>query len=292
MIDSLISPKQLQTPVLFLVFNRPDTTQRVFDAIRKAKPPRLYIAADGVRIDRPGEAQMVEQVREIATAVDWPCEVKTLFREQNLGCKHAVSGAITWFFEHEEQGIILEDDCLPDLSFFGFCENLLNFYAENQQIMHIGGYKPVEIPSINFDISFSRVTHVWGWATWRNRWSKYKLDINQSEKEDLYYLDKYEFFNSKSKTAKRKRILTALYDGKINTWDYQWNFTVRTNSGLAIRPNINLVMNIGDGHPQATHTFRKRKKPNPASSIDKAELCLPNWIMINRDTEKVAERLL
>ena len=109
MTSSLISTEKFRTPVLFLVFNRPDTTQRVFEAIREAQPPRLYIAADGARTDRPGESQIVEEVRKIASDVDWPCDVKTLFREQNLGCKYAVSGAITWFFEHEEQGIILED---------------------------------------------------------------------------------------------------------------------------------------------------------------------------------------
>jgi len=125
MTSTFTPPAPLQTSVLFLVFNRPDTTAQVFEAIRKAQPPRLYVAADGPRLDRVGEAEKVAKVREIATAVDWPCELKTLFRETNLGCKYAVSGAITWFFKHEEQGIILEDDCLPSQSFFGFVRNYL-----------------------------------------------------------------------------------------------------------------------------------------------------------------------
>lgn len=124
----------LKTAVLFLVFNRPDTTARVFEAIRQAKPPRLYVAADGPRANREGEVKKCAKVREIATAVDWPCEVKALFREKNFGCKYAVSGGITWFFEHEEQGIILEDDCLPHLDFFTFCESLLDRYADDERV--------------------------------------------------------------------------------------------------------------------------------------------------------------
>ena len=112
--------KELKTAVLFLVFNRPDTTRQVFEAIRQAKPPRLYVAADGPREGKLGEVERVKEVRTIATAVDWPCEVKTLFRDKNLGCKKGVSSAITWFFEQEKQGIILEDDCLPHLDFFSF----------------------------------------------------------------------------------------------------------------------------------------------------------------------------
>ena len=130
MTDEFTPPAPLQTAVLFLVFNRPDTTAQVFEAIRQAKPPRLYVAADGPRVNREGEAERVARVREIATAVDWPCEVKTLFREENLGCKYAVSGGITWFFEHEEQGIILEDDCLPSQSFFWFLRNIAGALCE------------------------------------------------------------------------------------------------------------------------------------------------------------------
>ena len=124
--DKINSPASLKTAVLFLVFNRPDTTKEVFEKIRQAKPQRLYVAGDGPREGREGEIEKVTKAREIASKVDWPCEVKTLFREKNLGCKKGVSSAITWFFEQEEQGIILEDDCVPNLDFFTFCENLLD----------------------------------------------------------------------------------------------------------------------------------------------------------------------
>ncbi len=129
----------LGTAVLFVVFNRPEPTARVFEAIRKARPPRLYVAADGPRDGREGEAEKVEAVRRIATNVDWPCEVKTLLRERNFGCRNAVSSAISWFFDNEEQGIILEDDCLPSQSFFWFCENLLDRYRCDTRIWQISG---------------------------------------------------------------------------------------------------------------------------------------------------------
>jgi hypothetical protein len=124
--ESFTPQAPLQTAVLFLVFNRPDTTRQVFEAIRQARPPRLYVAADGARVGKLGEAERVDQVRKIAIDVDWPCQVKTLFRDKNLGCKKAVSSGIDWFFDNEEQGIILEDDCLPSQSFFWYCEDLLN----------------------------------------------------------------------------------------------------------------------------------------------------------------------
>jgi hypothetical protein len=118
----------MHTAVLFLVFNRPDPTRRVFDAIRAARPARLYVAADGPRADRAGEAERCAEVRAMATAVDWPCEVLTLFRDANLGCKRGVAEGIDWFFAHEAEGIILEDDVLPHPSFFAYCATLLERY--------------------------------------------------------------------------------------------------------------------------------------------------------------------
>jgi GT2 family glycosyltransferase len=129
----------LKTALLFIIFNRPDTTEHVFEAIRQARPQTLFIAADGPRKDRPGEIEKCLQARHIATSVNWDCDVKTLFQNTNLGCKAAVSTAITWFFDNVEEGIILEDDCLPDQSFFSFCGDLLRRYEDDDRIFHIGG---------------------------------------------------------------------------------------------------------------------------------------------------------
>ena len=158
--------KSLKTAVLFLVFNRPVTTMQVFEKIRQIKPQRLYVASDGPREGYNGEIEKVAKVREIATKVDWPCELRTLFRDNNLGCKKGVSTAITWFFEHEEQGIILEDDCVPHLDFFTYCENLLNFYSEEKKISVITGDN-FQNGKWHGDGSyyFSKSNHYWGWAS-------------------------------------------------------------------------------------------------------------------------------
>jgi len=172
----------LYTPILFLIFNRPDTTQKVFNAIRKAKPKQFFIAADGSPPDREGEIEKCQKSRKIATSVDWDCEVKTLFRDKNLGCKIAISSAIDWFFENVEEGIILEDDCLPHQSFFWFCQELLEYYRNDTRIMHISGD--------NFQFGrkrgegsyyFSKYSHVWGWATWRRAWKCFDINMKSFE---------------------------------------------------------------------------------------------------------------
>jgi len=170
-VEKFIPPHPLKTPVLFLIFKRLDTTKQVFEQIKKAKPPRLYIAADGPRDYVEGEAEKVKAAREyVLSNIDWNCEVKTLFREKNLGCGKAVSEAITWFFENEEQGIILEDDTVPSQSFFWFCEELLNRYKDEKKVWHIGGTNFQDgIIRGNGDYYFSALNHIWGWASWVDR---------------------------------------------------------------------------------------------------------------------------
>ena len=273
-------PHPLKTAVLFLIFNRPDTTKQVFEAIRKAKPPRLYVAADGPRADKPGEAEKVEQVREIAMQVDCDCEVKTLFREENLGCGKAVSSAITWFFENEEEGIILEDDCLPSQSFFWFCEELLERYRGDMRIWHIGGYKHFELGHDKFSYNFSFYTPIWGWATWKRAWKYYDFDLS-SYRLFRNELKNYNLFRSQKETNHRKMILDKVCSGSIDTWDYQWNFCVRINSGLSIRPSKNLVKNIGFGN-NATHTRLKNEVVNNAIKYElEFPLMHPNLFWVN-----------
>lgn len=247
-------PHPLNAAVLFLVFNRLDTTKKVFEAIRQAKPPRLYIAADGARANKEGEDQKAQAVRDyILQNVDWKCEVKTLFREQNLGCKYAVSGAITWFFENEEQGIILEDDCLPSQSFFWYCEELLNKYKVDLRVWHISGDNFQNgLERSEGSYYFSKFIHIWGWASWANRWAKYDVEI-KSYKD---FVDQNVVINlSESEQDKKywQKIFEDVFNGKIDTLDYQWSYTVWVNSGLSILPNKNLISNIGFG-PNATHT--------------------------------------
>ena len=242
MTKEFFSSISLRTAVLFLVFNRPDETRQVFESIRKAKPPRLYVAADGPREGRGDEAKYVETVREIATAVDWPCEVKTLFRKKNLGCKKAVATGITWFFEQEEQGIILEDDVLPDESFFIFAEHMLEKYKEDKKIWKICGNNPKNPGLESSDYFLSKIPSCWGWASWRDRWSHYDVYMKYwNKKSELIIHDKvprHVYHHYKDCFIKTKL-------GYVDTWDYQLTCLILINNGFVIKPYANLISNIG-----------------------------------------------
>ena len=253
-LQAFMPPYPLNTAVLFLVFNRLETTRQVFEAIRQAKPPRLYIAADGPRENRADEIKKVKAVRDYVMAyIDWDCEVKTLFRDTNLGCKHAVSEAITWFFEQEEQGIILEDDCLPSQSFFWYCEDLLQKYKNEDSVYLISGYGRGSEPFIkNADYGFCKYALIWGWASWAKVWEKYDPEMSDWPK-----LSKNIIHNvSKRSVAKRywTEAFSLTYKHEIDTWDYQLHYLLVKNGGKSVVPRLNLISNIGFG-TDATHTF-------------------------------------
>lgn len=246
---------ELSTPILFLIFNRLDNTKKVFDVIKKVRPPRIYIAGDGPRADRPGEAEKVQAVRNhVVRHVDWDCEVKTLFRDENLGCRLAVSTAIDWFFDQETEGIILEDDCLPDISFFPYAEELLDRYREDERVMVIAGNSfygyDHQLPHSYF---FSRYNHCWGWATWRRAWQYYDRDMNQWP--TLRNTDWLLRVGDGSQLFRRywTRIFDAAYAKKIDSWAFRWTLSCWAQSGLSILPSKNLVGNIGFGK-DATNT--------------------------------------
>jgi hypothetical protein len=252
----MIKQNTFDTPILFLVFNRPETTLLVFEKIKMIKPSSLFIAADGPRDFLPDEIHRCNEVKEIIGQIDWPCEIKTLFREKNLGCKIAVSSAITWFFDQVDYGIILEDDCLPDLTFFEYCSQLLLKYENDNEVMLIGGNNfhknGIDISSSYY---FTNYPHIWGWATWKRAWVNYNLDISDyREVLDENYYDS--FFQSKSEKKIWLGIFEKVAKGKINTWDYQWVYAIWKRRGKSITPSINLIKNIGlDG--DSTHLFIK-----------------------------------
>lgn len=255
-----------RSPILFLIFNRPDTTAKVFEAIRQAKPPKLYIAADGPREGRTGEADLCEQTRQVALAVDWECEVNTLFRTQNLGCKIAVSSAINWFFEHELEGIILEDDCLPTIDFFRFCDELLEKYRDDPRIGSITGDNFISshwMPDESY--YFSKFPHIWGWATWRRAWDYYDVSLSEWPKLGKKFLKEKVFPRNLKATKYWHSILNKVYEKEIDTWDYQWSFTCLKNDWICCIPKKNLVSNIGFG-PNATHTT------NPENKLSRIEI--------------------
>ena len=278
----------LTTPVLFLIFNRPETTEKVFSAIKKAKPSRLYIAADGPRSEYPNDAESCEISRAIATNVDWDCEVKTLFRNQNLGCRLAVSQAIDWFFEQELEGIILEDDCLPDQSFFWFCQELLERYRDDSRIMHIGGTNfQFGINQTNYSYYYSRYAHVWGWASWRRAWKYYDEKLKQWYECNnngmlLHWADDRRFINY------WRKIFEKVAKGEVDTWDYQWTFACWNQNGLSVVPSSNLVSNLGFSK-ESTHTSRKSPLSQMSIKPINYPLSHPNFVIRHCKADRYVE---
>lgn len=287
---TLTPPQPLKTAVLFLVFNRLDTTTQVFEAIRFVRPTRLYIAADGPRDSKNGEDAKIKAVRDYVMGhIDWDCAVKTLFREKNLGCKYAVSGGINWFFENEEMGIILEDDCLPHPSFFRFCEELLDRYRDDERIGIINGDNFLFGKRRTHDsYYFSRYAHIWGWASWRRMWQKYDVEMKQwpAVKDGEWLSD---ILQNKKLVKYCHYIFESVFNNKIDTWDYQLFFSCLINATLNIVPNYNIVSNIGHCI-DSTHTHQK----NQFSEIPTIEMRFPlsHPSMIIRDAlaDSVIER--
>lgn len=238
--------------ILFIVFNRPAETRLVFNQIRQAKPKQLFIAADGPRINKPGEEELCKQTREITKEVDWDCEVQTLFRNENWGCGKNVSAAISWFFDHVEEGIILEDDCLPHPKFFPFCAELLERYRHDKRIAMVCGHNPLTQWATPYPYIYSKIGAIWGWASWKRAWDFYDyefLKYEQAKKEDWLS----NVFCYEREKLHRINVLNDVKSGKNDTWDYQWTFARLINNALSIIPSSNLVQNVGFG-ATATHT--------------------------------------
>lgn len=245
----------VQSPILLLIFNRPDKGARVFERIRQVQPARLYIAADAPRPDHTQDTLLCQQARAIIHQVDWDCEVHTRLLDEHRGCRIAVSDAITWFFDNEAEGIILEDDCLPAISFFYFCDTLLSIYRNNERIHTITGTN-LQNGKQWGDASYycSHYTNVWGWASWRRVWKTYDRDLRQYNVAHVPALLQT-MYNDRLLTEDWTLNFQRLQAGAIDTWDHQLNFLTFFEQALCITPNVNLISNIGFGQ-QATHTHK------------------------------------
>ncbi len=267
------------TPILLLLFNRPKHTEAVLHRLRMVKPTKLFVHCDGARASVAGEEEKVADVRAKLGKIDWPCEVKTFFREQNAGLRLGVSGALNWFFEAVDQGIILEDDCLPDVSFFPFCEAMLERYANEEQVMHIGGSNVAErltktLPSSYF---FSQFSFVWGWASWRRAWAKMSLDLDGYD----HFIQENRIKSLTPAPMAQAYLLEKFRATKArenNSWAYAWAYSVLNNNGLSIVPRLNLVQNTGIGEAEATHTKRSDNQANIRASTLAFPLVHPTLI--------------
>lgn len=250
----------MKTPVLFLIFNRAHLANRVYDAIRKAQPPKLFVMADGPRPGIEEDIAKCNEAREIIKRVDWECEVKTLFFSENRGCGRAVMEGINWFFENVDKGIILEDDCLPNPSFFQFCEELLDYYENEPRVMHINGnnFNISEFSPSNASYHFGSYPQAWGWGTWKRAWESFDFNIKNwpdiKKNNRLKNMD----WNWYERIIQRRKF-DDLYDSRrVDIWDYHWHLAVFQLGGLAVVPKVNLISNIGFGE-DATHTFNYRE---------------------------------
>jgi hypothetical protein len=280
---------ELATPVAFLIFNRPDTTERVFGEIAKARPPKLLVIADGPRVDRPSDAKKCEETRAIIDRVDWSCEVLTNFSDVNLGCKNRVSSGIDWVFEQVPEAIILEDDCLPHPTFFQFCQELLERYREDSRIAMISGDN-FQFGHRRTDCSyyFSRYNHIWGWASWRRAWKHYDKEATLwPALKDGGWLDV--LIGSPGEREYWAKTYQAVYEGRIDTWDYQWTLASWTQGMLSILPNVNLISNIGFG-ADATHTHSAGIYANMKAEAMAFPLRHPEIVLPHREADAFTAR--
>jgi len=272
-----------ETPILLIIFNRPEITRQVFNKLNELKPKYLFVAADGPRKDRPEEMAKCLATREIIKQIDWDCELKTLFREENLGCRLGVSSAIDWFFKNVEQGIILEDDCLPNDSFFEFSQTLLNYYQKDTRVMHISGDNfQAGIKRGDSSYYFSRFNHVWGWATWRRAWQLYDLEMKTFAEFKDNNLIANVWSNKKIQKCWLKIFKTAS-EKKIDTWDFQWEYAIVKNNGLCILPKVNLVSNIGFA-ADATHTKLESDLANLPTAV-LGPMVHPNFVLVDEQAD-------
>ena len=279
----------MRSPVALIIFNRPEVTGRVFAEVARARPPKLFVIADGPRPDKAGEFETCAATRAIIDRVDWDCEVFKNYSDVNLGCGHRPPTGLRWVFEHVDEAVILEDDCLPHPTFFRFCDELLERYRDDQRIMHISGDSfHSDVGRESFSYSFSCYSLTWGWATWRRAFSFYDREMKMwpDLRNTSWPLDN---LDDPRAVLHWNRIFEKAYvEGpKANYWAYQWLFAIWAQRGLSILPNSNLISNIGYGG-DATHTKRTGdlRANLPTQAVD-FPLKHPPFMIRNRQVDRL-----
>ncbi len=265
----------MKTPVVLITFNRPQLTQKIFDVIKQTKPAVLFLLSDGPRNDK--EKVLVDDTRRIIEKVDWPCTIYKKYSSVNLGCRKAVSEGLDFVFSKVDRAIILEDDCVPDLSFFTYCRELLKMYENELSVMMISGNNFIPSLKIQYSYDYCYHTLIWGWATWKRAWKKFKTaEIDGLEDLNTNLC----LYQSKIARKRLRYIQDTLEQNRKDIWDYIWQLALLMNNGLCIFPAVNLVKNIGFGK-SATHTRLKTfhadlpSKPIPFPLIHPPEI-VPN----------------
>jgi hypothetical protein len=277
----------MNTPVVFLIFNRPETTRKVFAEIAKAKPSKLLVVADGSRPNCFGEAEKCAETRSIIERVDWDCEVLTNYSEVNLGCKHRVASGLDWVFSIVEEAIILEDDCLPDQTFFRFCEELLDRYRDDERIMSISGTnRRFDKLRTQESYYFSRYNNIWGWATWKRAWQHYDVEMKlwPKVKEEGWLKD---IFREPRLVKFWEKNLELAYAPDWGGWEWQWLLACWIQSGLSILPHVNLISNIGfGGDATTTKDINSKLAESARLPVLPIEFPLRHPSIVIRDTQE------
>lgn len=284
----------LNTPILMLVFNRPKLTERVFERIRRAQPRKLFVVADGPRFGIESDKERCKAVRKLVNLVDWDCKVEKKYFESNQGCGVAPSKGISWFFDNVDQGIILEDDCLPSESFFLFCEKLLNHYKDEPRVMHINGnnFNTTEFEPSSASYHFGSYPQAWGWATWKRAWDNFEFELTSWPQIKKNRLLKHMRWKWYEKIIQWNKFSNLYKSKRTDIWDYQWHMAVFRQKGLTIVPRINLISNIGFGE-DATHTihFRESCADLKTGAID-FPLIHPDTLKPDRKVDDAYRRIM
>jgi hypothetical protein len=289
--------QSFNTPVVFIIFNRPESTLKVFEQISRIKPSNLFVIADGPRPNKINDINDCELTRKVIDNVDWPCNIYKNYSDINLGCGKRVTSGLDWVFENVESAIILEDDCLPHNDFFIFCETLLKKYENNDNIFSICGSNFLKGKYVNHSsYYYSSHFHVWGWATWKRAWKLNDFEASGMSIDNLKYKLNTKF-KTKAELKFYKKMFFDMKNKNVDTWDYQWFFTHIYFDGLTIIPNYNLISNIGPNgahfkndnlNPRInlpTHSILPIKYPNSITIDIKADYLL---YQLNFKTSKIS----
>lgn len=284
------SSQKLTTPVVLTIFTRLEIAARVLDAIKQAQPPRLYVIADEGRTYE--EREKIEKVKELISQVDW-CEVRTNYAEKNMGPKMRLATGISWVFEHEERAIILEHDCLPHPSFFSFCEELLERYKDDERVMHIGGNNFFKAMSVDYSCRdsyfYTRIPHIWGWASWRRAWQHYDVRVTKwPDAHERRILDN--LFSDPAAAFRWANRFEQYYEGIVESWDGQWSFAILSQGGLCINPSINLVTNIGFGSEAFTTKDSESVYSNIPTERIEFPLRHPSFMLVDELADALTQR--
>ncbi|MHB8637143.1 MAG: glycosyl transferase [Fimbriimonadaceae bacterium] len=286
---SMANQSSCEVPVLLIAFNRPDDTEKALNAIRAAKPKRLYVSVDGPRANRDGEAHAVEAVVKLFDRVDWPCDVELRRNATNLGCCEGVASAISWLFEHSEAGIILEDDCIADPTFFPYCTELLARYAEDRRVGLISGTSNGLTLNTHASYGFSKYASIWGWASWRRAWSLFDARITDWPTIDAAGLIEAVLDDPREIAFWKTRFAAVFNHSGPDNWDYQWMITQFLNRMACIVPGTNLINNIGSG-PQSTHMNPLDPDLHRPTSPMSFPLVHPKYLVIDKAADRQAMR--